>query len=237
MICWQAPMSFALKTAGLSILLILFFSLPFHSASGKVIDQILAVVDGHLITQSDLRIQTLFSLEFPLLEEKEKDSRLQFAVDQVLLLEDAEKFATEKPAGEEINEVLKKIESTAGSEEKLALLLSREGISKNDLKTLISRYLLSKKFIEQRINYFIFISDTEIESYYNDHPAEWNGSTLEMVRPRVYSLLFEQKRKEKLADFLVKRRSRAAIRINSPYSDDSEGASDGLKGLIKKKGE
>lgn len=235
MICWQAPMSFALKTAGLSILLILFFSLPFNSASGKVIDQILAVVDGHLITQSDLRIQTLFSLEFPLLEEKENP--LQFAVDQVLLLEDAEKFATEKPAEQEVSEVFRKIESTAGSEEKLALFLSGEGISKNDLKTLISRYLLSKKFVEQRINYFIFTSDTEIESYYNDHPAEWNGSTLEMVRPRVYSLLFEQKRKEKLADFLVKRRSKASIRINALYFDDSEGASDGFKGLIRKKGE
>ncbi len=218
MICWQAPMSFALKTAGLSILLILSFSLPFKPVSGRVIDQILAVVNGHLITQSDLRIQTLFSLEFPLLEEKEKNNHLQFAIDQVLLLEDAEKFATGKPTSEEINEVWKKTESTAGSEEKLTLLLSREGISKNDLKELISRYLLSKKFVEQRINYFIFISDNEIESYYNDHPADWNGSPLEMVRARIYSALFEQKRKDKLEEFLIKRRSKASIRINSPYS-------------------
>jgi hypothetical protein len=218
MICWQAPMSFTLKTAGLSILLILFFSLPFKPALGKVIDQILAVVNGHLITQSDLRIQTRFSLEFPLLEEKEKDNHLQFAIDQVLLLEDAEKFATEKPGGDEINEVFKKAESAAGSEEKLALLLSIEGIGKNELRELISRYLLSKKFVDQRINYFIFIPDNEIESYYNDHLADGNGSTLEMARTRIYSVLFEQKRKTKLEEYLIKRRSKASIQINPPYS-------------------
>jgi hypothetical protein len=222
MIFWQAPMSFALKTAGLTILLILIFFLPFPPASGMVIDQILAVVNGHLITQSDIRIQTLFSLEFPLFEDKEKDAHLQFAIDQVLLLEDAEKFATEKPASNDINEVLNKIELTAGSEEKLALLLSREGINKNDLKELISRYLISKKFVEQRINYFIFISDNEIESYYNDHFADWNGSTLEMARTRIYPLLFEQKRREKLGEFLIKRRGRASIQMNPRNPEDSE---------------
>lgn len=220
MIFWQAPMSFALKTAGLTIILMLISFLPLNPASGKVIDQILAVVNGHLITQSDLRLQTLFSMEFPLLEEKEKDPHLQFAIDQILLLEDAEKFATEKPASDEINEVLNKIESTLGSEENLAMLLSREGIGKNDLKELISRFLLSKKFVEQRINYFIFISDAEIESYYNDHLADWNGSTLEMARTRIYPLLFEQKRREKLGEFLDKRRGKASIRINPLNSGD-----------------
>ena len=48
MISWRAPMSFVLKTAVVSFLLILSFSLPFKPVSGKVIDQILAAVNGHL---------------------------------------------------------------------------------------------------------------------------------------------------------------------------------------------
>jgi hypothetical protein len=185
--------------------------------SGKVIDQILAVVDNHLITESDLKIQKRFSLRFPLLNEKDKDPQLQLAIDQILLLEDAEKFATEKPGEEEITAWLKLIESAAGGESKIHLQLLEEGIDKDSLKERISKSLLSKKFIEQRVNYFIFISENEITSYYHDHVSDWNGSPLESVKSQIYAELFERKRKAKLEEFLVKRRAKSNIRIIPPY--------------------
>jgi len=211
-------MSFILKSIGFSSILFFYFILTSKPISGKIFDQILAVVDDQLITQGDLRIQTLFSLEFPLLEENKIDSHLQFAIDQILFLEDAEKFATDKPTEPEIDEVFNKLETSAGTSEKLDSQLAQVGINRDDLKNLANRFLLSKKFIDQRVNYFIFISDNEIDSYYNDHLSDWNGDSLDSVRNTIYSLLFEQKRKVKLEDYISKRRSKASIRITPPYS-------------------
>ncbi|MBI1822800.1 MAG: hypothetical protein HY200_08120 [Nitrospirae bacterium] len=213
-------MLFRFRITVLIFLFTLTLVLPVIPVSGKVIDQILAVVNDHLITESDLRIQKRFSLEFPLLEEEGKDTHLQFAIDQVLLLEDAEKFATEKPEESEITAWLKKIELAAGGAENLLVQLSEEGINQSELRQKISNTLLSKKFIEQRINYFIFISDNEINAYYQDHLTSWNGSALENVKSQIYANLFEQKRKTKLEEFLIKRRSRSTIRVSPPYSSD-----------------
>jgi hypothetical protein len=191
----------------------LLISVP---VSAVVVDQILAVVNGHLITQNDLQIQSTFGLEFPLLEDPGKNVHLQFAVDQVLLLEDAEKFATEKPKEEDIEAQLRKIEADAGSPDRLNSQLYDLGISRDELKGWVGRYLLAKTFIEQRINYFIFVSDNEIRSYFDEHPDEWQGTPLEANRNRIYALLFENKRKAKLGEFLLKRRAKAIIRINPP---------------------
>ncbi|MBI1820407.1 MAG: hypothetical protein HY036_07690 [Nitrospirae bacterium] len=194
----------------------LIYLTPVHAAPA-IIDQILAVVDGQLITQSDLHFQMLFSLEFPLLEEKDKDPHLQFAIDQVLFLEEAEKFGVEKPTEKEINARLTDFQNGFGTEEKFQELLIKEGLTIEDVKKLIVRYLLSKEFVDQRINFFIFVSDNEIESFYKDHLSDWNGASLEEVHSQISTLLFEQKRKIKFEEFLVKRRAKATIRINPPY--------------------
>ena len=164
-----------------------------------------------------LRFQILFSLEFPLLEEKDQDPHLQFAIHQVLFLEDAGKFGIEKPDDQEVNAKLGEIQTTVGSDKKLEQLLSREGLTQDDVKEMIVRYILGKQFIDQRINFFIFISDNDIEAYYKDHLAEWKGEPLKSVQGRINKTLFEQKRKLKLEEFLAKRRAKAVIRINPSY--------------------
>lgn len=203
-----------------AILLILLAGAPMQ-ASGAVIDKILAVVDHKIITQSDLRFQTLFALEFPLLEERNQDSPLQFAIDQVLFLEDAEKFGTDQPTGQEVADKLDEVQARAGSEEKLNRLIDQEGLTRDDLKKMIVRLLLSKKFIDQRITFFIFVRDNEIESYYDEHPSEFGGASIETVKNQIYTHLFEQKRKDKLRDYLIKRRSRASILINPPVPSET----------------
>jgi hypothetical protein len=211
-------MSSAPKTIKAVLSIIFIFLIQSKSCSGAVLDQILAVVDDHFVTQSDLAIQSAFSLEFDLLDKNGDDRHLQFAIDQILFLEDADKFATDKPTEQEIDEFLNKIEMSAGSSENLNHVIANLGITMDDLKNRVNRFLLSKKFIEQRINYFIFISDNEIDSYYNDHQSEWNGTPIESVRNTIYSIMFEQKRRTKLEDYLSKRRSKASIRITPPYS-------------------
>ena len=235
MIFWQAPMSskpnphlplsqrpVLLRPGRLKIIsfffLALFYSESVHPAP-VIIDQIMATVDGQLITRSDLRFQTLFSLEFPMPEERDKNPHLEFAINQVLFLEDAGKFGIQKPADEEINAMLTEIQKGIGTEEKFKELLIKEGLTIADVKERITQYLLSKQYIDQRINFFIFVPDNEIESYYKDHLADWNGAPLEDVRGQINTILFGQKKKVKLEDFLAKRRAKANIRINPTPPD------------------
>ncbi len=199
------------------IVLVFIYLTPVHTAP-VIIDQILAIVDGQLITQSDLHFQILFALEFSLPEEKGKDPHLQFAIDQVLFLEEAEKFGVEKPVEKDINARLTDIKNGFGTEDNFQNLLIKEGLAIEDVKKLIVRYLLSKTFIDQRINFFVFVSDNEIESFYKDHLSDWNGASLEEVRRQINTLLFEQKRKIKFEEFMVKKRAKATIRINPPYT-------------------
>jgi uncharacterized RDD family membrane protein YckC len=184
------PLKWPAYGSAAAVLLILLTGNPIQ-VSGTTIDSILVVVDHKIITQSDLRFQSLFALEFPLLDEREdKDAPLQFAIDQALFIEDAAKFGTDPPTESEIADKLNEIQNRIGSDEKLNHLIDREGLTRDDLGTMISRFLLSKKFIDQRITFFVFVRDNEIESYYEDHASKFGGASLDSVKSQIYTLLF-----------------------------------------------
>jgi len=219
MICWQELMSLRPEISAKLTLLGVWFGALLGGvilAAGvraAPIDQILAVVNDHLITESDIRIQKDFKLQFKLVVENEDP--LQFAINQILLLDDSDKFGIGKPTTQEIDAAIAVLASDFGSGDKLDQKLKEDGISRGELDERLVRFLICKKFVEQRINYFIFISDTDIENYYTEHQADWNGSGLVTgIRNQINSILFEQKRKMRLEEYLNKRRSKTTIRIN-----------------------
>lgn len=198
-------------------LFILFAFIPFF-AGGETEDRLLAVVNKHLITESDLRISKIFSLEFPLPEVKDRDPHLQFAIDEILLEEDAEKFAVPSPSAKEMEAQIS--ESTDHLPQNLSLdqVLEGEGLSRQDLRDLVIRFLKVKSFINQRINFFIFVNDQEIDDTLAENRSIGEGTPPEQARKKAEELIADKKRKVKLEEYLVKRRAKAAIRILEPAS-------------------
>lgn len=187
-------------------------------AGGATEDRLLAVVNKHLITESDLRIAKIFSLEFPLPEVKDRDPHLQFAIDEILLEEDAEKFAVPSPSAKEVEAQIS--ESSPHLPQNLSLdqALEGEGLSGQDLRDLVIRFLKVKSFINQRINFFIFVNDQEIDDTLAENRSIGEGTPPEQARKKAEELIADKKRKVKLEEYLVKRRAKAAIRILEPAS-------------------
>jgi len=187
-------------------------------AGGETEDRLLAVANKHLITESDLRIAKIFSLEFPLPEVKGRDPHLQFAIDEILLEEDAERFGVSSPSAKEVEAQISESSDHLPQNQSLDHVLEGEGLSRQDLRDLVIRFLKVKSFINQRINFFIFVNDQEIDDTLAENRSIGEGIPPEKARKNAEELIAEKKRKVKLEEYLVKRRAKATIRILEPAS-------------------
>jgi foldase protein PrsA len=181
-----------------------------------VADRILAVVNGQVIAKSDVQI---YREVFAAKSTADDSAVLHELVDQELLLEEAKKLEILPPTDEEIAQAYNNLRLRFGRPETFALLKARLSLTDEEIELEIRQQLLIQKLIEQRINYFVFVTPGEVEGYAQEHSAEFKDSTTEAARKEIQEILTAQKAKQKLKDYLDRLRVKADIRINRPLSE------------------
>jgi parvulin-like peptidyl-prolyl isomerase len=189
---------------------ILFFcvwlSIQGHAVP-KLADRILAVVNNKIITLSDARkYQVLFG------EGRDEKAILEELIDQKLLLAEAEKFGVQEPSQEKTDaayqELIRRLqEKEDGSFQPMAL-------DEAEIRQLLKAHLMVQELLNQRVNFFVFVTPEEVETYYEGHAEEFSGTSLEQARSKIEDLLTRQKAEAKRKDYLDRLRSRATIRVN-----------------------
>jgi peptidyl-prolyl cis-trans isomerase SurA len=188
-------------------------------AEAIVLDRVLAVVNGEIISLSDVENELIFFGEVkPVPEKGFSDSDIQAGIqrliDHKLLLAEAKRFDVENPNSKQIQEKLEEIQkrfSTPGDFEKA---LRQNAMTLEDLKQKIAEHLIVDRFIDQRIRFFAIVLPEEIAGYYAEHQADFQGKPLEEVEKDIERILLEQKEKAKLEDYLRILKNKASIQIN-----------------------
>ena len=181
------------------------------AAQAELVDRIAAVVNGHLITVSDLAgYRTLFA------SDRSQDQAVDVLIDRQLLIEEADRFAIDQPSPSAIDQRVQDTVTRLGGEAAFRQTLERVGWTSDVLRAWIAEDLRIADFLQQRIDFFVVVPPDEVSAYYDAHADEFASVTPDQAREAVIRRLTQQRSDEKRRQFMSKLRDKAAIRVNPP---------------------
>ncbi len=205
-----------------TVCLFLFFSFSIaKTCLSEMIDKIVAVVDGDIITLSELENNSnsiskgTHNKKLGLHEQISRREVLDAMIDDIILrhaMDKAKITVSEEELGRAIMNVLRQNKITP---DQLKADLASKGISYETYKQQIAQQIKYIKFINQVIGQQIKLSDRELRDYYESNKAAFGGesSNFESVKDNVYDVLYEKKSQEALKNFISQQRQKSYIDI------------------------
>jgi len=175
------------------------------AANGEIVDKIVAVVNGKIITLSDIRKEHEIQLAIGGKAETDKET-LNSLIDQSLLEEDMSQYPGLGVTDDEIEMEMKLVSDT-------------HGVALSEIRAANVRKLQRKKYLYLRFGQFIVVSNEEIESFYNNEfvpEVKRQGlmpPELKLVEMQIRQNLSDQKLSQELEDSLMELRTRSTTSI------------------------
>jgi hypothetical protein len=222
------------KTA-VSVVLILLLSTLAFSATGEVIDRIVATVNGHIILQSDwndaLRYEALLSARsLSDFNDGERREVLDRLIDQELLAEQMKsasfQHASEEEAAGEIA-AARKLYPQAATEDGWRALLSQFGLTEKSLTLHVEQQIDLMRLVDAHLRPAVQIDSKSVEAYYRDKfvpQLKQSGADevpLADVSAKIRELLTEERVNELMGSWLQSLRSES--KVSRPGMEDSAG--------------
>ena len=183
----------------------LFIGLCTTSASALVTEQIIAVVNGQLIFQTDIsRNQTFF----------EQGADVENLINYKLLLIEAKRFVLSPPEEEEVELAFEDIRRKFSNASVFDSARKETGFTIEDFKREILDRLWVKKLIRDRITFFIFITEEEIAQYYQNHQNDFGDKERNAVWEDIRMILEKEREEIKIKEYLARIKSQANIEVN-----------------------
>ena len=132
---------------------------------GEVIDRVLAVVGGQLITLSDVTAARDLRLVPPETAPDRIRAILSKLIDRELVLAEVERYAPPEPTAEAVDTEVRRVRARFDSDEALESALTRSGIDEKHLRETVRQDLRIRAYLDQR---FSAASDRRDEAL-----AEW----------------------------------------------------------------
>ncbi len=203
----------------------LVLALLLTAAHAEVVDRIIAVVNGHLVTWSDLDEQMRFeALEnrraLKDLSEAERHSAFEHLVQSRLLRDQMQGTvpATDTEIEARIGE-LRAAWLTEKDDAKWSTKLTGYGLSMGELRRLVQEQLEILKFTEFRVRPLVRVSRADVEEYYAQVLApqvKAQGQTpepVEAVSSKIRELLEEQKMNQEMEKWLETLRTQSRVQV------------------------
>jgi hypothetical protein len=119
-------------------------------ATGEVIDRVLAVVGGGVITLSDVNAATELGLVVPAPGDDPVGAVLAQLIDRKLQLSEVDRYAPPEPAADEVDREVAMVERRFASPEAFAAALARSGMDLAHLRQFVRENLRIRAFLAQR---------------------------------------------------------------------------------------
>lgn len=141
-------------------------------ARAEVIDRVLAIVDGTLVTLSDVRAALVLQL-LPAAGADPVETALDRWIDRLLVLQEVERFAPPEPAPGEVQVRLADVLSRLGPPEARRDRLQALGASEAWLRGWVRDDLRIQAYIDQRFSGALEPTSEELENYVRANPGEF----------------------------------------------------------------
>jgi hypothetical protein len=183
-------------------------------AAAEIIDRVLAVVGGVVITQSDVNL----ALELGLVSVGQSEDRtravLSKLVDRQLILTEVDRYAPPDPAADAVEREVLAIRAKFTSADAYNSALARGGVDEPYLRRTLRDELRIRAYLEQRFT-IAAPTEEEVSRYYREHPGEFERGSevlpLETARPQIVQALIAARREPLVNDWVAGLRRRAEI--------------------------
>ncbi|MDH4099990.1 MAG: SurA N-terminal domain-containing protein [Nitrospirota bacterium] len=200
-----------------SLVLALAF-LPAINAHAEVIDRILAIVNGDIITRSDLddaiEVNRLRNpserRERPVLEKE----ILEELVDRRLLVQEARRLMISEISAEEIDDAVRQVKAGYTDEEAFRKALADADMTEADMREQLKDQLLIRRFIERRIRLMVRVDMEEVKRFFEANKEGMGDQNFREFRDELREFLIEKKTNERLEEYRKELREKADIRFN-----------------------
>ncbi len=215
-------------------------------AESQLLDQVIAVVNDEVITQSELDIllrpvYIQFKAQY---SEAELNMKMAEARQKILnqLVEDKlvyQEAKTQKIEVDEasIDEDLEAFKQRFKSESELEDALQKEGLSMKEMRDRIRRQAMIRQLQDREIRARVVVSPLEVEAYFNEHPEEF--STDERIKVRSITIkkddiarekgMMDEAAKNKIEDLRNKILSGESFgKLAKEFSQDTNAEKEGL---------
>jgi hypothetical protein len=190
-----------------------------HAQERSTVDRIVAVVDGMLITKSDIdSASALLKLETPTTATPEKpisETVLTRLIEQRLIQKEIQNYPGVEVAVEQVAEQIRNLDQKYRQDGGLPAMVSRWNLSMDEIEKAVLYQLRLAAFIEVRFRSFIRIEDEEVAKYYTETlPGVLRKAgvdqvpALDTVRERIREILVEarlQREQDRWIQELVKK--------------------------------
>lgn len=197
---------------------VLFVTLGIGLAIGmmraEVIDRILAVVDGGIITQSDaaaaIRLGLVAGPADPLAGVVDR------LIERRLMLREVDRYAPPDPAEADVDRTVTEIRARAGTPAQFDAILVQTGLGVDQLRRHVRDDLRIESYLQQRFG-AVQPTEEEILQYYREHIAQFTQGAV--VRPFdeahdvVKAALVAERRAATIREWLADLRRRADVSI------------------------
>src|SRR5688572_25838653 len=140
------------RTASVICILQFAFCIPSSHATGEVIDRVLAVVGGNLITLSDVNAADDLGLVKPRDSGDRVRDVLSQLIDRELQLVEVDRYAPPEPLAPEVEREVEIVRARFASGEAFDAVLARTGIDLAQLRETLRENLRIRTYIEQRFS-------------------------------------------------------------------------------------
>ncbi len=185
----------------------------------KTVDRILALVNGQLITLTDVRIAKAFGLYERRGNSKTEDTVemvLQKLIDQKLVIQVAGKESSINR--EEMDNFLNSVSEEMGNVQ-FQEILDQFGMRRNDLESYAFERIIYSRIISSRFDRVVLVTLKEIQDYYeNRYVPDQKARGLEVesmldILDEIEAALRKEKSEEQIAEWLQNLREKADIQI------------------------
>jgi hypothetical protein len=183
-------------------------------ARAEIIDRVLAVVAGGVITQSD--VTAAFELGLVTVEKTDDPiaAVLSRLIDRYVILAEVDRYAPPEPTAEAVDRAAEHVRATFRTAQAYDAALARSGIDQARLRQTLRDELRIRAYLDQRFTVPPPTND-ELETYYRDHAGDFTRGgqvvPVDAARAEIATALTTTRRMTLIDDWVSGLRRRADV--------------------------
>lgn len=208
-------MSPVMRVRVTGLVLALAAVVPLGAQQGQLVDRVVAVVAGTIITMTDARA----AVEFAFVETRQAEDPIAVAVgwlvDRQMVLDEAGRYNVAPPARAAVDEALEALRTRDATPEAFAARLARLGLDESSLRVLVRDNLLASAYLDRRFATVMAVTEGEAEEYYrlrvDRFVRDGRPLSFDEARAAVREAITRERRERAVADWLARLRRRTEI--------------------------
>jgi hypothetical protein len=195
----------------------IFLAIP-APAFAELVDHIVAAVNHEVITASELAqavaINELLGNAGGKGRAALQAETLKGLITRRLLVQEARRLRFVEVSDQEINAEIGKFKKRFASDAAFVAFLESQDMTERELARMLGERLLVERFVEKKVGLFVRVDRDEAQSYFDSHPAQFQGRRFQDVQQSITAFLMDQKVGRQLDQYVSELRAKAEIRIN-----------------------